>query len=109
QRRGCRRLGAPRVAVSGPDWVRPQYQLLSASRDVIVLLAAFAAIGAAMSFARSRSRQPGGTHVGPLAASRRNVCCLPPSSTAATSSWRSRAPRWRQHISSTEKRGNDDR
>jgi len=39
-------------------------QLLSASRDVIVLLAAFAAIGAAMSFARSRSRQPGGPHAG---------------------------------------------
>src|SRR5262249_30300964 len=38
---------------SGPQ------QLLSASRDVIILLAAFAAIGAAMSFARSRSPQPG--------------------------------------------------
>ena len=86
-------------------------QLLSASRDVIVLLAAFAAIGAAMSFARSRSRQPGGPHAGPLAASRRNVCCLPLSSTAATRSrsWRWRAPRWRRHISRTEKRGHDDR
>jgi len=65
-------------------------QLLSASRDVIVLLAAFAAIGAAMSFARSRSRQPGGPHAGALAASRRNVCCSPLSSTAATRSrfWR---------------------
>src|SRR5262249_24962071 len=86
-------------------------QLLSASRDVVVLLAAFAAIGAAMSFARSWSRRPGGPHVGPLAASRRNVCCMPLSSTAATRSrsWRWRAPRWRQHISSTEKGGNDDR
>jgi len=86
-------------------------QLLSASRDVIILLAAFAAIGAAMSFARSRSPQPGGPHAGTLAASRRNVCCLPLSPSAATrsSSWRWRGPRWGRHISSMEKRGNDDR
>jgi len=58
-------------------------QLLSASCDVIVLLAAFAAFGAAMSFARSRSRQPSGPHAGALAASRRNVCCSPLSSAAA--------------------------
>src|SRR5262249_31661112 len=61
-------------------------QLLSASRDVIILLAAFATIGAAMAFARSRSPPPGGAHAGTLAASRRNVCCLPLSLSAATRS-----------------------
>jgi len=105
------------AASARPDWVRPQH----APRR-----AAAAVVGEPRRHrsARRLRRHRGGDVVctlavtptwratrGPLAASRRNVCCLPLSSTAATRSrsWRWRAPRWRRHISRTEKRGHDDR